>query len=236
MPLPNFEESTRNTIDRDGEPAARVFHRQGNPINHDNQILIIFGPRMEPGVWRIVFGPRTQGAFTVQGWIAPDSVRSFFPELDLPRDNAYTIGSISCGHSSIAVGGYHSLDGQSLLDATAEGPTRDNRKKPEVSAPGATEPNKGIKAAFAGTRISAPLAEGGTSSAAPHVTGLIALLMQSAGRPLTTGEIRDLVTDYARLNPPAGKFSWHPRYGVGRVDASATIAITIVEGNGGAVK
>jgi hypothetical protein len=60
----------------------------------------------------------------------------------------------------------------------------------------------------------------GTSMAAPHVTGLVALLMQAAGRPLSTAEIRQAVIDTARSNPPAGG-EWDPRYGHGRCDAAA---------------
>jgi subtilisin family serine protease len=57
--------------------------------------------------------------------------------------------------------------------------------------------------------------------AAPHVTGLVALAMQAAGRTLTTTEIREAVIGHVRRHPPSGG-DWHPRYGNGRVDAAAT--------------
>jgi subtilisin family serine protease len=221
-----FQLGTSSTIDRGGNPAARVFHREHDPNNRDNQILIIFNSLMEPGTWRIVLAPVTPDTLTVHAWIETDEngKRSVFTDLNLPRDNAYTIGSIACGHSSIAVGAYHSLDDQSLLDATSEGPTRDGRLKPDVSAPGATDPDTGIIAAVAGTPASAPPDEGGTSASAPHVAGLIALLMQDAAHRLTTEEIRDLLIANSRRNPPTEPAAWHPRYGAGRVDASATLS------------
>ena len=50
--------------------------------------------------------------------------------------------------------------------------------------------------------------------------GLVALLMQAAGRTLTTAEIRKVVIGHVRRDPPSGG-DWHARYGNGRVDAAA---------------
>jgi subtilisin family serine protease len=98
---------------------------------------------------------------------------------------------------------------------SSQGPTRDGRQKPEVSAPGhfILATNSLTQGA---TRMS------GTSMAAPHVTGAIALLMQAANRKLAIAEIRNAIMNTARKNPPAGE-QWNGRYGVGRVDATAAI-------------
>jgi endonuclease G len=58
-----------------------------------------------------------------------------------------------------------------LYSASSHGPTRDGREKPELAAPG-----HGIMAAASGTKSGIVSGEG-TSTAAPHVTGAVALLL-----------------------------------------------------------
>lgn len=65
--------------------------------------------------------------------------------------------------------------------------------------------------------------------AAPHVAGLIALLMQAAGRSLSITEIREAVINAARKNPPPSGTTWHPRYGAGRVDAVSSILTQLAQ-------
>jgi hypothetical protein len=58
--------------------------------------------------------------------------------------------------------------------------------------------------------------------AAPHVTGMVALLMQAAGRPLSIGEIRNAVISSARSSL-TDSAAWNSRYGYGRIDTVKTI-------------
>ena len=59
--------------------------------------------------------------------------------------------------------------------------------------------------------------------AAPHVAGLIALVMQTAQEPLTNAEIRQTLTNTARHAPPPNAINWDPMYGFGRVNGAAFI-------------
>jgi subtilisin family serine protease len=106
---------------------------------------------------------------------------------------------------------------------TAEGPTVDGRAKPEISAPG-----QNIQAAWSLTHTMVT-GKSGTSMAAPHVTGAVALLLQAAGEPLPIAEIRQAIQEAARRNPPTGE-EWHARYGHGRIDVSTLVAARFAEG------
>ena len=141
--------------------------------------------------------------------------QSKFVQAD--TDATHTLGSISCGAKPIVVGSYSAAVLQRDLSVfTSSGPTRDGKQKPEISAPG-----QNINAPASLSR-NGVVDMSGTSMAAPHVTGAIALLMQASSQPLACDEIRDAVRGAARLSPQQ-QGAWHPRYGYGRIDALATV-------------
>ncbi len=212
--------------DANGEKAGEVIHRANDPLNGDNVINIFLGTLMPSGVWGVELRAVGTQSADFHAWVERDDDRrepfgairrhqSKFVAADDVR--THTVGSISCGRSTIAVGSYAPRVLQRDLSTfTAEGPTRDGKRKPEVSAPG-----DGIIAA-ASRSSNGVVPMSGTSMAAPHVTGLVALVMQAAGRPLSVEEVRGAVIDAARRSPPAGNV-WHPRYGNGRVNCAAAV-------------
>lgn len=98
------------------------------------------------------------------------------------------------------------------------GPTRDGREKPELSAPG-----DAIRAAAAGTARGV-VALGGTSMAAPHVSGAVALLFsreRRAGRaPPNAAQVRaTLIATATGMNG-----TWNAERGYGVLDVSAFLS------------
>ena len=173
------------------------------------------------------------------------------------------INAIGTGLNSIAVASWHSrqnwADCHVAWDAppnsagspapgiistfSSMGPTRDGRQKPEIAAPGSwvASVNSGDlgSACPAG---SSPLLPGlkhvmnqGTSMAAPHVTGAIALLFQKDG-PLTVSQVRDLLQSRAVVDGFTGEV-WNKDFGYGKLnlgDMSDPIC-TVSAPNGGEV-
>jgi subtilisin family serine protease len=198
-----------------------VAHRQGDPNNGDNTIGIFMNTESISSTLPSKIKLRLHGVSindgTFHAWIERDDQgqSSFAP----PHDNSHTLGTISCGKQSIVVGSYDAhTAGQPLSWFSSAGPTRDGREKPEISAPGHnvlaanSSTNTGV------TRMS------GTSMAAPAVTGVVALILaeaRSMNKTLTVDQIRDILAKTARSNPPS--VVWDNRYGMGRVDASASV-------------
>jgi subtilisin family serine protease len=179
---------------------------------------------MEPGIWELelrAHGGVPGAPFDVHAWIETDDHSPSSFDDTQKSDDSYTIGTLACGHSTIVVGAYDPFPPHGVISVSGEGPTRDGRLKPEVAAPGTK-----MKAAQALTNTFSDAS--GTSVAAPHVAGLIALVTQAAGRRLTIDEIRDLVinpiiTSQERHVPPPVANAWDPRYGAGRADARASV-------------
>lgn len=208
-------------IIRSGSPVGHIFHRRHDPNNGDNQIDILLSSALVGGDWRVELSNSGGSPTRFHAWIERDDAgQSRFA----PSDNisSYTIGSISNSRSTIAVGSYSALDVQKRLSSfSSAGPTRDGRNKPEVIAPG-----QDILAARSlsdgTTRMS------GTSMAAPHVTGLAALVLQVTDGDVTVEELRAAILDNSRGATAAG--TWDARFGFGRVSASRTLEKIITTG------
>jgi subtilisin family serine protease len=115
-----------------------------------------------------------------------------------------------------------------IASFSSRGPTRDGRIKPDVVAPGelitsarsnATLPHDGDPDAY--HRILA-----GTSMAAPHVAGTIALMLQYAPT-LQATEIPGILRQTARLDAHTGVLATEsPTWGYGKVDARTATGLS----------
>jgi subtilisin family serine protease len=200
---------------------GRISHRHNDPNNGDNQIDVRV-PQVEGTnqAWQIEL-TSVDGDVPVEAWIEQDE--SGIARFGNPTKTAGTLGSICCGQCPLTVGAYDTTDHAylaPLYDATAEGRTRNEKQKPEVSAPGV---NIVAARAHGGVTIMS-----GTSMAAAHVTGLVALLFELALRTgagfLPIEVTRKLIIEAAKENSKSslgGK--WDPRFGFGRVDGVETL-------------
>jgi subtilisin family serine protease len=197
-------------VTRNRQRIGRISHRRSEPNSGDHNIDILLRFPVEGGIWKVEIENIGNSQTDFHAWIERDDRgRSRFAPVD--SDRSHTLGSISCGAKTIVVGSYDArLPGRELSFFTSAGPTRDGKQKPEVSAPG-----HAISAARSTTQT--VTSKSGTSMAAPHVTGVVALLLQAADQPLSIEQIRHLVIDTCRRTPPVGT-DWDARYGFGRVD------------------
>ncbi len=172
-------------------------------------------------VWRLVLAqnPAADASVHYHAWIERnDPAPSSFAANSQP---AYTLNTIGNAASPIVVGAYDSETPPfQILPNSGEGPTRNKNvnAKPDVCAPGLS-----IVSARAQTECKY-ISKSGTSMAAPHVSGLIALMFQAArdwktpSKILDISEIRDALTSTAE-KPPSSGAAYHPQYGFGRVNA-----------------
>lgn len=117
---------------------------------------------------------------------------------------------------------------------SSRGPTVDGRIKPNIAAPGYNVPSSLNNKQMAGWMLDRTLlktvfkndtqywaAFSGTSMAAPHVTGIVALLLQ-ANPNLTAAQVQDILETTADVDQSTGTVP-NNTYGHGRVNAYSAI-------------
>lgn len=213
----------------DGQEICQIYHRAFDPNNHDHHINIFIYPGAPAGLWTVTITGEDVVDGRLHAWIERDEACRYCQSY-FSQDQAVpfsTTGTICNGFRTIAVGAYnpHS-ETRELAHFSSMGPTRDGRQKPDLVAPGVD-----ILAARSTPRDTSidfqPLTyKSGTSMAAPHVTGTIALMFEAAKRPLTINETRRLLL--TSTTPPAQPISTElaTRVGSGYLNIEKAVATT----------
>jgi len=218
-----------DTTIADGGVFVDNVSQGANPNNGLNEILItvydqILGSSkpLQAGRWTIEFKAPGLG-LNYHGW-----------SLDLPftsfnANNESTVRVPATGKNVIAVGAYvtrnewPSLNGRlerfhednasgQIAAFSSLGPTLDGRIKPDLTAPGSMIAGAMSKDAFLLVDVSRILPDEqhmvnrGTSFAAPHVSGAVALLLQTDPM-LRTQDVLQMLTDHAIRDTQTGFFN-----------------------------
>ncbi|MEE9587168.1 MAG: S8 family peptidase [Hyphomicrobiaceae bacterium] len=207
-------------------------------LNGDARIYIELSPKGFPqnvtnGVWDVEIEAldAPDGAF--DAWIERDARdpdnrfadQSFFMGADF--DAIRTLGTPATTRRALAVANYnHGTVAPS--NSSSRGRTRDLRNKPELAAPGT-----GIVASNslggrpdpdgpAGSVLPMRVSKSGTSMAAPHVSGIAAMLFE-ANPNLSAAQMSGLLI--ATADMPAGVVPFDRAWGYGRVHAAQALAL-----------
>ena len=186
----------RAVVLAEGREIGRLYHRIGDPNNGDNEVTLFLEPVAPAGDWELTLSGVAVADGRFHAWVertaAKPGQRSRFHPDDV--DQTATLGTICNGLRTLAVGAYdaHSPE-RPLAGFSSAGPCRDGRLKPDLVAPGVRV--LGARSRPRATAVEAPPVTqmSGSSMAAPHVAGAVALMLAAAQRPLTIDEIRRLL-------------------------------------------
>jgi subtilisin family serine protease len=177
----------------------------------------------------------------IDGWFNNSGFGRFQPHALIEPHR--TVGIPATGASVLSVASHVSRsswesdlgpqsDSRIVLGRTSpfssQGPTRDGRQKPDISAPG-----QYLTAALAaGSSLSIldhrartadrVLTIEGTSMSAPMATGVIALLLQRNPR-LSSEDVLRILRESARHDEHTGPQPWNPSYGFGKIDVQSAM-------------
>ena len=190
-----------------------------NPFNRDNRIFVRLQrgtrPAIQAGVWVLRLHGLTVSAGTAHAWIQRGNGPRFLAPV---VSNRSTISIPGTGRRIITVGSYvtKGVGVGGLSDFSSRGPARDGRTKPEISAPG-----QEITSALSGASGPDQYVEmSGTSMAAPHVTGAVALMLERT-KSATVASLRNRLTQHAVADGLTGATP-NADWGFGKLDAKAS--------------
>lgn len=204
-------------------------------LNGESRIYVEVAPApghpLHGGEWRIELRTLEVRDGRFDAWIERDVRRpgnafadqSFFAGSDF--DPVRTLGTPATARRAVAVANYDHRT-TTPHESSSRGPTRDGRAKPEVAAPGTDVVSSsalGGRRAPDDTLVPARVAMTGTSMAAPHVAGVVALLLQEVPTLEATQVAR--VLQAAADPPPGASRPFDPAWGSGRVDARRAVEL-----------
>ncbi|MCB9081824.1 MAG: S8 family serine peptidase [Lewinellaceae bacterium] len=214
-----FTETTKNST-------GSIDSSVGLP-NSQKRIFIDITPAANdhnlPGEWTIKLTNTGAAAAPFNAWIERDQLATF----TTLETSAGTISIPGTSREVITVGNYlcKGKDKGKLSSSSSLGPTADNRMKPEISAPGTNiisarhDPNAG---SCCDCCYDFYVGMSGTSMAAPHVAGAVALLLEK-NLDLTHEQIKTALTTTAIKDGFTGATAGN-RFGEGKMDITAALA------------
>ncbi|MEV5239756.1 S8 family peptidase [Streptomyces cinnamoneus] len=214
---------TTTELDLPGGNKAFVDSVVHHSENGDNRIFVQLTrgsqTAIRPGTWNLTLTGRTvAGSGRWHAWMERGSTVPQF--IGAHRDDAVTISVPGTSRKVITAASYITKGPGvgSLSTFSSRGPTRDGRGAPTLAAPGQVITSALVGAA--GPSQYQPMS--GTSMAAPHLTGMCALMLQK--RPtLTQAQLAAFLAGTARLDTFTGGTAGND-WGAGKVDGAAAVA------------
>jgi subtilisin family serine protease len=213
-----------------------VYNELYHPTNGSNYIAVYLSPYLDPaaprgvaaGIWTI----RLTGEEIRDGrfhcWIERDDpfeldrlgrVRVFrFPSFFTERSNvdSHQINSLACGFRVIGVANIDAR-AQKTNITSSQGPTRDDRLKPDIAAPGTDI----VAARGFGSAGDRWIAMTGTSMASPYVCGVVGLML-AANPKLTSAQCQGILQRTCQPLP-SHSYDWRNDAGFGAIDPEEAI-------------
>jgi len=221
--------TSRHDIDSGSFSSGNTYDISYERYHHDNgdsQLLINIKPgsarHIQAGGWVLeITGRQIKSGGEIHAWIERNNNR--LVKFTNHQSDKVTLSIPGTAKTVISVGSVDTSPQSKVATDSSYGPTRDKRDKPDLAAPG-----QNISAAKGGTS-NGVRPDSGTSMAAPHVTGAIALLFSHWEKQKSS------IPNWARLNAAQVRAAvsqvtlnyngrWYPGMGFGVLNVEALLS------------
>ena len=192
-----------------------------DPNNHDNRIYVQLSPGtasvIQSGNWTINLTGTTVTNGRFHAWIERGHR---VPQFLAPHVNSELTISVPGTATKVITATSYVTKGTgvgSISSFSSRGPTHDGRAAPTIAAPGQSIMSVRAQGILDGSDQYHLL--DGTSMSAPHVTGVVALMLQ-VNPTMTQDQIRACLTGTARADAFTGAVP-NTTWGAGKLDAKA---------------
>jgi subtilisin family serine protease len=198
-----------------GGATAFVGSTLNDPGNGANRIFMVLSGDLA-GNWSMTLRATVATDGRWDAWIQRNAFAHFLPPF---RNSARTLSIPGTSHEIITAASFITKGSGvgSISSFSSLGPTRDGRDAPTVAAPG-----EQLMAPQPASTGDAYGLMGGTSMAAPMVTGTVALMLQ-VDPALTQADIKQRLMSTARSDQFTGQLPNHA-WGAGKLDTAAALA------------
>ena len=215
-----------------------IYNELYHATNGSNYIGIYLSPFLKespvvgvrPGLWKIRLHGIEVRDGSYDAWIERDDPRPRgvvgnreywnFPSFFTTASNVdnSSVSSLACGQRVISVANLDQAN-EKINISSSQGPTRDERQKPDVAAPGTL-----IVAAngFAGDEDGAWVAMTGTSMASPYLAGVVGLMLGVSPR-LTAAQISGIIQRTSQPLP-GRNYEWTDDSGYGVINPAECLS------------
>jgi subtilisin family serine protease len=214
-----------------------IYNELYHPSNGANYLAVYLSPYLAleairgvpAGTWTVRLHGRDVRDGCYHGWIERDDPHRMgrigareawrFPSFFAGESNVdnSSVSSLACGRRVISVANLSEVE-ERINISSSQGPTRDQRQKPDVAAPGTR-----IVAANGFAGAGKPWVEmTGTSMASPFVTGVAGLMLAIEPR-LTAAQIEGILHRTSRPLPGRA-YAWSDDAGFGVISPAACLA------------
>lgn len=207
------------------------------PLNSEARIYLQIAPGARHELrdtWTVELTSASGDVVPFDAWIEKEAGRGFTD--DDPRQSKFRGQSLQSGQRAtsltvpatarraIAVGAVGNLNVPTPrpYQESGTGPTRDCRLKPELVAPGIDICSNAVRFDRRYGTECAQVQKSGTSMAAPHVAGVIALMFQ-LNPELTSAQIKQILI--ASAEHRGGRAGYDPQWGYGVLNAHCALEL-----------
>ncbi len=220
---------TATTFNLAGGNTVRIDHRDNDPFNGDKRIFITItrgtAAQIRPGNWAVRLRRASAGGTgRFDGWIQRHNTFNQRPTFNAPfESNDRTISTPGTAREVITAANYITRGAGigGLASSSSRGPTRDGRAAPTIAAPGTEVFSANARFTSTNPDQDPYIAMTGTSMSAPHITGVLALMLQKNPRR-TQEQLRQCLVSTARSDAFTGPVP-NTGFGAGKVDAQAAV-------------